>query len=95
MEARMNGRFAFSTAGRDVGKIYIIVGNSERCLLLADGVKYTLANPKMKNAKHLELPLQEENACLARMIAERQRGCDETIRQTIHHLIKDNLRYKK
>ena len=70
----MNGRFAISTAGHDAGKIYIIVGEKEGRLLVADGIKYTIVNPKRKNSK-------------------KSRGCDEAIRQTLHHLIRDNLRY--
>ena len=30
---------------------------------------------------------------LATMISQKSRGCDEAIRQTLHHLMKDNLRY--
>lgn len=90
----MNGRFAISTAGRDAGKVYIIVGNDNGMLLLADGADRTLAKPKKKNAKHVTVPKQEPAEKLAEMISGKQRGCDEAIRQTIHHLIKDNLRYK-
>lgn len=90
----MNGRYAISTAGHDAGKIYIIVGCHEGQMLLADGVERKLANPKKKNAKHVEVPEQEETNELAVMISEKQSGCDEAIRQKIHHLKKDNLRYK-
>ena len=89
----MNGRFAISTAGHDAGKIYIIIGEKEGRLLVADGIKYTIANPKIKNAKHLEIPKQEDVTKLATMISKKSRGCDEAIRQTLHHLMKDNLRY--
>lgn len=90
----MNGRYAISTAGHDAGKIYIIVGNDNGVLLLADGVDRKLANPKKKNAKHIAVPKQEPAGELAAMISEKKRGCDEAIRQTLHHLNKDNLRYK-
>ena len=90
----MNGRLAISTAGRDAGKVYIIVGRDRERWLLADGVGRKLANPKKKNNGHVEIPKQEENSKLAVMIEEKQRGCDEAIRQTLHHLIKDNLHYK-
>lgn len=90
----MSGGFAFSVAGHDVGKAYIIVGYHNGCWLLADGVERKLANPKKKNVKHVEIPKQEIREELAIMIEERQRGCDEAIRQMLHHLVKDNLRYK-
>ena len=85
----MNGKYAISTAGRDAGKRYIIVGNENGMLLLADGRERKLANPKKKNPRHIEIPKQEEPAELAKMIAGRQRGCDETIRQILHHMAKD------
>ncbi len=90
----MNGKYAISTAGRDAGKLYIIVGSENGMLLLADGKERTLAKPKKKNAKHVEVPLQEKTEKLAGMIEMRKRGCDEEIRQTLHHLWKDNLKYK-
>lgn len=89
----MNGRYAISTAGKDAGKLYIIVGNEKGMLLLADGKGRTLANPKRKNTKHVGIPLQEEPVKLAEMIAQKACGCDEEIRQTLHHLRKDNLKY--
>ena len=89
----MNGRFAISTAGHDAGKIYIIVGEKEGRVLVADGIKYTIVNPKRKNAKHLNIPKQEAATELATMILENRRGCDEAIRQILHHLMKENLRY--
>ena len=90
----MNGRYVISTAGKDAGKLYIIVGGDIGMLLLADGKERTLANPKKKNGKHVEVPLQEKSEKLAEMIEMRKRGCDEEIRQTLHHLWKDNLKYK-
>ena len=89
----MNGRYAISTAGKDAGKLYIIVGTEKGMLLLADGKERTLANPKKKNVKHVEVPLQEKTKKLKEMIARRERGCDEEIRQTLHHLWKDNMKY--
>ncbi|MBQ7767240.1 MAG: KOW domain-containing RNA-binding protein [Lachnospiraceae bacterium] len=85
----MNGRYAISKAGRDAGKIYIIVGSENGTLLLADGVERKLANPKKKNSKHVEIPEQMEPKELAGMIAARQRGCDEAIRQILHHMMKN------
>lgn len=89
----MNGRFAISTAGHDAGKFYIIIKEKEGRLLVADGIKYKVANPKKKNAKHMIIPAQEKPTELAELIAKESKGCDEAIRQTLHHLMKDNLRY--
>ena len=88
----MAGRFAISTTGKDAGKIYIIVGKEKERLLLADGVKYRLVNPKKKNCKHVTIPKQEVASEFVIQISEKRHGCDEAIRQYLHHLKKDNLR---
>lgn len=90
----MNGRFVISTAGHDAGKVYIIIKEENGILWLADGVERKVANPKKKNAKHVSILQQEDSKKLSQLISEKSRGCDEAIRQAIHHLIKDNLIYK-
>ncbi len=90
----MNGRFAISTAGHDAGKVYVIVGKDKEILLLADGVERKIANPKKKNKKHVSIIGHENEDELLTMISEKKRGCDEAIRQAIHHFIKDNLKFK-
>ncbi len=47
------GSFCKSTAGRDIGTIYIIVENIS-CIKVADGRYKTIESPKLKNPKHLE-----------------------------------------
>lgn len=43
-----------STAGRDRGKKYLVIGRSnENHIKLADGDKKRLEHPKVKNIKHL------------------------------------------
>ena len=53
------GRVAASTAGRDAGKYFIIVGiESENVVFVADGVLRKLEKPKRKKLKHLALKPQ-------------------------------------
>lgn len=79
----MNGRFAVSTAGHDVGEVYIIVGTKEEVILLANGINRTVAKPKGKNRKHVELSDKMPDTTIKELIAK---GCgDEAIRQAIHH----------
>jgi hypothetical protein len=50
------GRVATSRAGRDAGTVYLIVGTAGRqAVLVADGRRRGVANPKRKNLKHLRL----------------------------------------
>ncbi len=42
-----------SLAGHDKGKLYLVIGEAEGKLLVADGKSKTLAKPKIKSSKHL------------------------------------------
>lgn len=49
------GGVAQSTAGRDKGRLYLIVGMEGETLLLADGKYRKVSDPKPKNKKHVRL----------------------------------------
>ena len=49
------GGAARSIAGRDAGRLYIIVGIGEEELFLADGKYRRAEKPKRKNKKHVRL----------------------------------------
>ncbi len=48
-------RFGRSKAGHDAGTCYVIVREDEEYLYLADGVSRTIAAPKKKNRKHVQI----------------------------------------
>lgn len=50
----MIGKLAISKSGHDKGQLYVIVGEDERNLYLADGVLKTIDHPKKKNKKHVQ-----------------------------------------
>ncbi|MGM0420135.1 MAG: hypothetical protein ACQEQG_03990 [Bacillota bacterium] len=55
------GRLVISLAGRDKGKLYIVIAHNEKdnFLRLSDGKKHPIDDPKKKNFKHvkqLEIP---------------------------------------
>lgn len=50
------GQIVISLAGHDKGRLYLVVGEEERCVLLCDGRYHRLTRPKRKNRKHI-LPL--------------------------------------
>ena len=54
----MIGKLAISKSGHDKGQLYVIVGEDERNLYLADGVLKSIDRPKKKNKKHVQLILR-------------------------------------
>ncbi len=54
MPENMTGRFAFSKAGHDKGKPYVIVGQEGDCVRLCDGRLKGIASPKKKKLKHIQ-----------------------------------------
>ncbi len=48
------GQVVKSLAGRDKGKLYLVIGFAENKVLLADGRCRKISNPKKKNPKHLQ-----------------------------------------
>lgn len=47
------GQIVFSRAGRDRTDVYMVVAQDGDRVLLANGVKRTLAAPKPKNVRHI------------------------------------------
>ncbi|MCL1843508.1 MAG: KOW domain-containing RNA-binding protein [Defluviitaleaceae bacterium] len=48
------GQIVFSKAGRDKGKIMVVLASENEFLTLADGKHRTLQNPKKKKLKHVQ-----------------------------------------
>lgn len=62
------GRVAFSKAGRDKGKIFIVVGViNEDFVLIADGDLRPVERPKKKRLKHLRYTDLTAGAIVERM----------------------------
>jgi len=55
MEEVVIGRFALSIAGRDSGRVHIIVAIEENFFYLVDGSTRKIAVPKKKKIKHTKL----------------------------------------
>lgn len=51
----MTGLLAYSLAGHDKGKIYLIIKEEGDYFWLADGEIRSLENPKKKNKKHVQI----------------------------------------
>lgn len=51
----MIGFLAYSLAGHDKGKIYLVIGETENYVYVADGQIRPIDTPKKKNKKHIQL----------------------------------------
>ena len=49
-----------STAGRDQGKLFYVIGTDPVYLILANGKDRTLEKPKRKNIRHIQKVLRSE-----------------------------------
>ncbi|MDO4633088.1 MAG: KOW domain-containing RNA-binding protein [Eubacteriales bacterium] len=55
MERFEPGMLAWSRAGHDLGTLYVILSVSEDSVMLVDGRLRTLARPKKKKKKHIQV----------------------------------------
>ena len=63
-----------STAGREQGKLFYVIGTDETYLMLADGKSRTIDKPKKKKRKHARKVLRSETR-----IAEKLRNGDKVL----------------
>ena len=56
-----------STAGRDQGKLFYVVGTDPVYLMLANGKDRTLDKPKRKKRKHIQKVLRAETRVAAKL----------------------------
>ena len=58
-----------STAGRDQGNLFYVVGTDPIYLMLANGKDRTLEKPKRKKRKHIQKVLRSETRVAAKLLA--------------------------
>ena len=58
-----------STAGRDQGKLFYVIGTDPVYLTLANGKDRTLEKPKLKKRKHVQKVLRSETRVAAKLLA--------------------------
>ena len=56
-----------STAGRDQGELFYVIGTDEQFLMLANGKDRTLDRPKRKKCKHVQKVLRSETRVAIRI----------------------------
>ena len=83
MGEAMKGRLAFSRAGHDKGKLYLIVRQEGERVWLADGRTRSVQDPKEKNRKHIQPAGQEFSEEEVASFFENPAWADNRIRETI------------
>ena len=58
-----------STAGRDQGKLFYVIGTDPVYLTLVNGKDRTLEKPKLKKRKHVQKVLRSETRVAAKLLA--------------------------
>ena len=58
-----------TTAGRDAGKLFYVIGTDPVYLTLANGKDRTLEKPKRKKRKHVQKVLRSETRVAAKLLA--------------------------
>ena len=79
----MKGRLAFSKAGHDKGRLYLIIGQEGERVWLADGRTRGVLSPKKKNRKHIQPAGQEFSEEEVASFFENPAWADNRIRETI------------
>lgn len=72
----MTGFLASSKAGHDKDKIYVIIKEDSEYVWLADGKIKTLANPKKKRKKHIQVIKYFYNEEIKTLLSEGQKISD-------------------
>ena len=81
----MIGFLAYSLAGHDKGKIYLVVGKTQKYVYVADGQIRLIDTPKKKNKKHIQLVKK----CCDEALGERIRRGLPVRNEEIKKAIKD------
>ena len=79
----MTGMFAFSLAGHDKGKMYLVCREEEDYVYLTDGNLRPLSNPKKKRKKHIQIVKSGLDQALVHKLQSGQTIYNEEIRRAI------------
>ena len=77
-----------STAGRDQGKLFYVVGTDPVYLLLANGKDRTLEKPKRKKRKHIRKVLRSETR-VAQKLSSGDKVLNSELRRDLAYLSRE------
>ena len=79
----MIGQFAFSKAGHDKGTLYVIIAVEEDFAYLCDGRLKTVAAPKKKRFRHIQLVNRTVDTDLLKRLSDGEKVYDEEVKRAI------------
>lgn len=82
----MIGKFAFSKAGHDKAEMFVIVAEDGDFVYLCDGRYRTVARPKKKSRKHIQLIERTVSDDLLGKLQNREKVTDEQIKYALKSL---------
>ena len=85
----MTGNFAFSKAGHDKGKLYVIVAEEQDYVSLCDGRLKKIDAPKKKRKKHIQIVNRRVGEELLAGLEKRETMLDEQIKYAIKQYEKE------
>ena len=85
----MTGIFAFSKAGHDKGKLYVIVAEEQDYVYLCDGRLKKIDAPKKKRKKHIQIVNRRVGEELLAGLEKRETMLDEQIKYAIKQYEKE------
>lgn len=87
MENSMTGFFAYSKAGHDKKKVYIIMKEEGEYVYLSDGLFKTSAKPKKKSKKHIQIIKKNADEILRQKLLDGEPLRDEEIKYAIKQYV--------
>lgn len=78
----MTGKLAISKSGHDKDHLYVIIKEETEYVYLADGTLKTVAHPKKKNKKHIQIIKQIPEE-VASLISNRETYLDLEVKRAI------------
>lgn len=79
----MIGMFASSKSGHDKNSLYIIIKEEGEYVYLSDGKTRTLAHPKKKNKKHIQIIRKQQDAELTAQLQAGSPVRDEQVKRAV------------
>lgn len=84
----MTGRLAFSKAGHDKGKLYVVVKEEQDALWLADGRTRILEKPKRKNRRHIQPAGRAFTSAELEKLLQNPAHGNNIVREAVEHSVK-------
>ena len=87
MDNSMTGFFAYSRAGHDKDKVYIIMKEEGEYVYLSDGICKTAAKLKKKSKKHIQIIKKNADEAIRQRLLNGEQLRDEEIKHAIRQYL--------